>query len=101
MSFLGLITMPDQEFVLKYEPQTGIKSPPVFLSGMKDGRVTTTAIIADALRMSLSIALKVKSESLTSGQQGFYRPAQIREVYSEVVWKTGEEVTDRNIGRFR
>ena len=93
--------MPDLEFVLKYEPKPGIKSPTVFFSGTSHGKLKTTAILGDALRMSLNAALALKEEPLAPAQQGFFRPAQIRVVYSVVEWKTGEEVTDKNIRIFQ
>jgi hypothetical protein len=88
-------------FVLKYEPKPGIKSPTLFLSGVSNGKLRTTTILGDALRLSLDAAVTMKKEPLVPAQQEFFRPAQIRVVYSVVEWKTGEEVTDKNIRNFR
>jgi hypothetical protein len=93
--------MPDLEFVLKYEPKPGIKSPTVFFSGTSNGKLKTTHVLGDALRLSLNVAVAMKKEPLVPAQQEFFRPAQVRVVYSVVEWKTGEEVTDKNMRNFQ
>ena len=94
--------LPALEFVLKYEPRTGLKSIPVFIAGInEDGSVKTSGKIDDALRMSLTIAVASKSLPLPATQAEYYRPPQIRVIYPVTEWKLGEEVTDKNIGNYQ